>query len=445
MFTTNQVGANCADPLRDVLDQVCEFAKSSGLVQRESSKFCPKELLLSTLCLLGESRSTFHAISQDHHSHTSKPSPSPQAFHQRISNRPEEVKTFMELCINRALEASNALRKIIRASEKWRINRILIGDSSSIPLPKVLASSFPATGNTHGRVAGAKLNLTFDLLGYEVVQAEVITEQKDDKIVGQSVLEILQPNDLLIRDMGYYKAKLFQDIENQGAFWLTRLPASVQRIPINNDHSNDRALENVLESTSQDQLDLTTQLRGWQYPVRLVAIRASKDVVRRRLSELKKRYHQKGKTPPKRLLIRARWHIMIANLCKSQFSINDLCELYSQRWSIEIAFRSWKQSTPLGNLFKRKTSRAHVLLFLLAGVLKCVLNLHAYRSVILLHPAYQDRISLHRVSNYLTRILEEFRRSITLRKIPMRLLMTQKRDSTKSLNLLRNRLLNLLG
>lgn len=442
MLNTKLFGAKSADSLHVVLEKACDLAKSSNLVKRVSAKFCPKELLLTTLSLLGESSSTFHSLSKLHNRHSSREAPSPQALHARISSRPKAVEKFMKGCIDLALKSSLTPRS---KQKSWKVNRVIIGDCSTVRLPKAFAEEFPATGNTHGRTAGVKLNLSFDLLNYEVIEADLITTQRDDKIIGESLLDHLRENDLAVRDMGFFKGLLFQQIEERGAFWMSRLPGSVQHVKIVQQSGKVTKLEDVLKSAEENELDLTARLYGGTLTTRLVAVRAAKSTVRQRIAELKDRYQKKGKTPPDRLLARAHWHLMVTNLTKEMMSISDLTELYAQRWSIEIAFRSWKQSSALENLFTRKSCRAHVMLFLLSGVLKCVLSLCAYSSLLVAHNHLVNRFSLQKISSFVSDYIEDIHRRKRPQEESIRLLLTEKRRAKDYPRSLTSRLLCLLS
>jgi IS4 transposase len=70
--------------------------------------------------------------------------------------------------------------------------------------------------------------------------------------------------------------------------------------------------------------------------VRLVAIRASRQETTKRRHEHRAKAREKGRTVPRKTLVRDGWHIMVTNIPKEKQSITELSAIYVQRWQIEI-------------------------------------------------------------------------------------------------------------
>ena len=49
------------------------------------------------------------------------------------------------------------------------ILRVVIADASGLGFPKVNAETFPAHGNHHGKTAGVKIDLAYDLLSQTII------------------------------------------------------------------------------------------------------------------------------------------------------------------------------------------------------------------------------------------------------------------------------------
>ena len=264
------------------------FAKDSGLVQRVSKQF------------------------------------SPQALQQRITRTECGVEGFLCRCLSHICQW-NFLNT--RPAGTSPFGRIMIEDSTFVRLPKGNAEVFPGHGNASGATAGCKVDLAFDLLGGELIRNELHLGTEQDKTIGADLLDELVPNDLVLRDMGYFGVDNFQIIDVLNAFWLSRLPLTVDVVT-----ARGVALEKVLKSHRGNTIDIAVKLTSKAHPTRIIAIRASPQETEKRRREHRADARKKGRTVPKKTLIRDGWHLMVTNVSKTMQSAANLARIYSQRW-----------------------------------------------------------------------------------------------------------------
>jgi hypothetical protein len=107
------------------------------------------------------------------------------------------------------------------------------------------ADEFPAHGNHHGKTAGVKIDLAFDLLTGSIVSHGLYTASEQDKSIGKEFVSEVRRGDLVLRDMGYFSLGEFTAIEQLEAWWLTRLPLTTgewgQSSPIHSKPENVKA------------------------------------------------------------------------------------------------------------------------------------------------------------------------------------------------------------
>ena len=244
------------------------------------------------------------------------------------------------------------------------IQRILIEDASGQVMSKSNADAFPAHGNHHGKTAGVKIDLAFDLLTGSIVSHSLQAATEQDKTIGKEFITEVRRGDLVLRDMGYFSLSEFTAIELREAWWLTRLPLTTGVML-----GDGRSLEKYLKSFPGDIIDLDVSVGAQGKKCRLVAMRAAPEVTAARRAERRKKARESGKNPCPKGLIRDGWHLMLTNLKKAQAKVSQLAAIYRARWAVEIQFRAWKQALNLGKALNRKSNEHHLQALVLAGMI----------------------------------------------------------------------------
>ena len=369
---------------------------------------------------------------------------STQALQQRITRTENGLEGFLLYCLIHVLnyqprsEQSNTLNS--------PFNRILTGDSSFLRLLKKNAKHFPAHGNAHGQTAGAKTDLIFDLLTGEPVHTDLYLGTEQDKSIGDDLFGSLKKEDLVLRDMGYFSVEAFRAIEAFGAYWLSRLPLNVE-VQASANHGggkkSERSLEQILQHTKTDQLDLSVSLSGQEHQSRLVAVRVSPQEAQKRRRKRNAAAKEKGKKVSKKSRIRDEWHLMVTNVQKDIQSVEELCEIYRQRWQIEIVFRAWKQSSNLKKALNRVSSVQHLQGLMLAGILLMAISLRMSLGLVRNNP--DRRISLEKVFTYLMKKIRKVKTLKDLWKLDPSSVIRQLQTQSRRRKSLEQSLLELLS
>lgn len=364
--------SNCCHKLLATLTKhIPAFARESKFIQRTSKSFCPEKFLLALLTAVTNGKGTLHQIAVQLALITDSISISPQAIHERLHRTLHGAETFLVQCLS-YIATQKFLTHKMPASP---FTRILVEDSTQLALHAHNAEELPGHGNHLGSTAGCKIDLCFDLLTGQTLINELHIATTQDKALGYELLEHLQANDLVLRDMGYFALAAFAHIEEKKAYWLSRLPRNVQAYDLEG-----TALEPVLQKAKSDTLDIPIQLgKNTRHRARLVAKKCSTQESRENRRSLRARYQARGKTPTKAQLTRCDWHLMASNVETAKQNSQELYELYRQRWQIELAFRGWKKSHQLKELHKHRTSSTHLKVLILAAMIVLSLTLRIAR------------------------------------------------------------------
>ena len=434
MFNANN-SAKCTDLLKTCSTKIYQFAILSNLIVRKSKTFKAEVFLLALMKVVQQGKSTLNKIVMEMAEIDSCCVISPQALHKRINREDCFLEKFFNLCVG--LMISQGITETKKHSGKFC--RILTEDSSFVKMLKSCSELFPAHGNRYGQTAGIKLNLIFDLLTGMPLEFSTHEATTQDKTIAHDIMALLKTGDLVLRDMGYFIVELFEKIENKGADWLSRVPASAD-IFTEDGHKIEQVMSQSKSGVIERQMYLTKE--GKQ--ARILAVKKSPEKANEAIRQLKESYKKNGKTPSKEKLERARWHLLATSVSQEVMTAQELTKLYSQRWQIEIIFKAWKGSTNLERSLNRKSSYQHLLGLFLAEVLRLSVGLCCFfKTRLELDKDTVARLSIMKLFDWISTRLngsKSFKRLIS-GKFTKKHVLTQKRKRKSQLLMM----LELLG
>jgi hypothetical protein len=334
------------------------IASQTRLIIRQTRKFSAAGFLQSLLSSVVTGLASLNQIAGDLKDRD-HPGMARQSLHERFDIR-STAFLMAVLCDLMEQRYSTAATAVGSSG----IQRILIEDASGQVMPKSNADAFPAHGNHHGKTAGVKIDLAFDLLAGSMVSHGLYAATEQDKTIGKEFVIEVRRGDLVLRDMGYFDLSEFTAIEQLEAWWLTRLPLTTGVML-----AEGRSLEKYLKSFKGDIIDIDATAGEQGKKCRLVAMRAAPEVSAARRAERRKKARDCGKNPCPKGLIRDGWHLMLTNLSKEQADVYQLAAIYRARWAVEIQFRAWKQALNLGKALNRKSNEHHLQALVLAGMI----------------------------------------------------------------------------
>jgi len=177
----------------------------------------------------------------------------------------------------------------------------------------------------------------------------------------------LSKGDLIIRDLGYFVLKVFRDIINKKAFFISRIKYGVDIFDVKTGKKID-----LLRYLKKNKFADMQVLIGKKEKLltRLVALKLPECVAEARKRKLSSSRDQKL-NPSKNHMELMNWGIFITNIDHSVLQAKDIANFYSLRWKIEITFKSWKSSFNF-NIDKFKFSLNQLKVLILARLIVIV-------------------------------------------------------------------------
>jgi len=268
---------------------------------------------------------------------------SKQAIHKHLGKNPGR---FLQACLAAAI--AHRLRHERRLASV-SFARILVQDSTCLALDARLAQRFPGGANQTSKVqAGLRIQCLYDLLAERFVAFSMGPFTRNDQAASQDVLPLLQPGDLLVRDLGYFTVASLKGIISTGAFFLTRLRYGLSMFCPHSGQPID--LAKLLQPGAT--LDLPVLLGHRQkLPVRLLAFPLPEAIANERRRKARSN-RDKRLRHSDAYMHRLGWNIFLTNAPAKRLPRTMAPKLYRLRWRVEIIFKAWKSHFALTQVAK---------------------------------------------------------------------------------------------
>lgn len=266
---------------------------------------------------------------------------SKQALHKRLG---EPSARFMASVLARLLSASIVPQRLGECGSSFR--RIIIQDSTCLPLPASHMGLFPGASNGRMRAACARIQCIFELCSEQFLAFGIAPFTRNDQAASGDILELLRPGDLILRDLGYFSIEVLGCIRAASAFFLTRWRYDTCLL----DPASGEPLKLLERLQLGRPLDIQLLLgKGHQLPVRLLAFPLPQEVAdsRRRKARTDR---DRRINHSKEYMALLSWNIFLTNAEDQILPFEQAAQLYALRWRIEIIFKSWKSHLGLRHL-----------------------------------------------------------------------------------------------
>ncbi len=220
-------------------EDLMELAVKSGFVKRKPRKINPRELLAALfVTVLGGGRS-LNSIAMTIGVLNGEPV-SKQGVDKRIKGA---CLKYLECILAHAIS-----RTVIHHCEAFSstFNRIVLQDSTTIRLPSHLKDVFPGSRNQRSDdISLLKIQTAYDLLQEHFCYFQITPFTTNDQHAATTMLEYVEKNDLVIRDLGYFVPSSLGLLQQKGAFFISRLRYGV----------------NIYDSDGENKLNLLRMLK----------------------------------------------------------------------------------------------------------------------------------------------------------------------------------------
>jgi hypothetical protein len=241
--------------------------------------------------------------------------------------------------------------------------RVLLQDSTTINLPKVMSERFKGNISRGEQKAVAKINVVIDLLSGLCPVLKLTSFTVNEQSLSSGIIEVAHKGDLVIRDLGYFVLPVLSKMHSKGIHFLSRLKSQVY---LYNENGQQLQLTKLLNGKSW----IDTEVLCGKYEklkVRLVAIKLSS-------AQAAERKRKARKDRDKRLNHSEDYYalldyvIFITTVSKQTWNYKEVADAYRMRWNIEIIFKSWKSNLAIETMIPHDivyTERVESFLYLI--------------------------------------------------------------------------------
>ncbi len=220
-----------------------------------------------------------------------------------------------------------------------------------ISLPSSMEDMYKGYGSSYrdcesNTKSGIKLQLVFDYLNQALDKLNLIEGIRSDQGY-RDYLNGLSANDLLIFDLGYFVPSSFKQIDEAGAYFVSRYKSDTNIYDIETNQKIE--LLECLEGQSLLEMEVLLG-KEVKIKVRIICQKLTEEqsiIRRRRANKLAKSHGYTSSQKNQKLLD---WSIFITNVPESKISAEQVLTVYRVRWQIELLFKLYKSHIRLDEL-----------------------------------------------------------------------------------------------
>lgn len=151
---------------------------------------------------------------------------SASALAQKINR--ESAVAFMKACYAKVLKeiVQQEFTVLGDLPNLSGFNRVLIEDSTKAELHEKLSPYFKGAGGAASQSA-VKIDYIFDYLSEKFIDIEFCSGNISDQNLAGRLISVLEESDLVIRDLGYYALARIKEIQEKGAYFISRLKSDI--------------------------------------------------------------------------------------------------------------------------------------------------------------------------------------------------------------------------
>lgn len=294
-----------------------------------------------------------------------------------------------------------------------KFSRVFIHDSTRFKLPDHLKSDYKGYG-VKGMSSGGALQFCFDLRSHQFISAELTPATSNDSL---SAVENnwVEPNSLVLRDLGYYKIEGLKQIGAKGGFYISKANPRSHFFDKQGEKLDARKL--LCEMNKKGLTHFSRELfidRNERLPVRVIFCKVPQSVYEERVRVKNAKSTSRGWKMTEEYRSWCWMNILITNVPQRVLSDDQIKSTYKLRWQIELVFKTWKSHYEIHRVKKVKKERAEVYIY--ATLLLIMVH---WRIFSWLQRQWLSRkviLSLYKFSKYMLQISSQFTETIILKK-----------------------------
>lgn len=292
---------------------------------------------------------------------------SKQGLDQRFN---ENCVKFLKSVFQQLLKNRLSSQTIIQSNLSF--NRIRILDATSFQVPDNYAEKYPGSGGC-ANTAGLKIQLEYELKSGKIINMQSGAGSNSDSKFATETRNTIKKDDLIIRDLGYFSIDSFKNIEENRAFYISRLKPNIATY-IKNPYPEYCRNGSIKKSTLFIRIDLKEVMnemeygemkefkeiyigREEKYKTRMIIYKLTEKQLYERQVKTVKTAKKKGITKSQNTISLLGITTYITNIPSELYDLEKIYEIYTLRWNIEIIFKVWKSIYHVDKLKKVKLER----------------------------------------------------------------------------------------
>ena len=281
---------------------------------------------------------------------------------QAIAKRFTKTATlFVKSLLAQMLRSS--LSKDMEIFTNTNFNRILIKDSVCNQLPENLKDEYPGSGGASSK-ASVRIQFEYDLKNQEVIDLSPSAFNKQDCTNAKETLCKLQPNDLVIRDLGYVSIDTLKGVEGMGAWYICRLNNGMDVYdPETGEKLDFKKLEVHMKKHGLVYIEKQVWVGSKKHPIRLVIELVPDNVKEERVRKTMRKNIRNGSKTSDQTKARLGLNLFLTNCPKTMIAASEIRKIYGIRWQVELIFKAWKQNMQFHRVKKMNIDRYEFLLY----------------------------------------------------------------------------------
>lgn len=323
--------------MKKIKKAVKKIAKATKFIERKSNKFYKKEFefIIFTAFETAKGKSLREAAAELNEYYEIKMTK--QGLEDKL--KAEKTMIFIKKVYEYLLKINfKGLEEIIKNDIIKKFNNIYLEDSTLIEVNEKHKEKYKGAN----KKAVIKANLMYNANKGGIKNINIANGITSEFKISENNLNLLKKNDLIIRDLGYYKLSSFEKIMKQKAYFISRYKYGTTVRLENNEKVND--LYEYIKNQNKDMLDFNVFLGNKEtILVRVVAYKMPDEVYKKRLEKASKHSKKKNnKDVPESRKNELKYSIFITNIPQSVLAPELIGTLYKYRWEIELLFKKLK-------------------------------------------------------------------------------------------------------
>lgn len=289
------------------------------------------------------------------------------SLHERLDTRTLSfvqaiLQRTMELRVKQAYAKQGNLKPGLNSLLR-HFGNILLCDSTCAKLPSNLAGYFPSSYSHGEPTATLRVQTIYNYRHEQFERFKTGSFRDNDQSESNLILEVAQPGDLVLRDLGYFVLENLRRMSNMGIFFISKFrPDTTIYAALSGEK-----IDLLVQLKKKKRLDIPVLLGSKEkLPLRLVAEKLPEDVARKKRQ--KARMDRNKKTNHSEIYYELLgWVVFVTNIDDKTLDAKQITEVYRIRWFIELIFKAWKSHFNFTKVFETQKMnywRAHITIVL---------------------------------------------------------------------------------